>query len=51
MKALLPDALIVSGAVLVPLGIALADMRPMAVAVLGLECLVIGVLAARTGRR
>lgn len=50
MKALVPDLLLVLGAVLVPLGVA-AVYWPAAVAVLGLECLGFGYLAARaTGR-
>jgi hypothetical protein len=51
MKALLPDALIVSGALLVPASVAMVHV-PAAVAVLGLECIVLGWLTSRvSGRR
>lgn len=50
MKSLLPDVLILLGALLVPFGVALVH-RPAAIAVLGLEFLILGALAARLGRR
>lgn len=51
MKAILPDVLILLGVLLVPLGVALVH-RPTAIAVLGMECLLLGVLAsASAGRR
>ena len=52
MKALLPDALILSGALLVPYSVSLVHV-PAAVAVLGLECILLGLLTSRVsgGRR
>ena len=48
MKTLLPDALILLGAVLLPAAVWLVHV-PAAIAVLGLECLFLGRLLAGAG--
>lgn len=50
MKSLLPDALILLGAAILPIAVWLVHV-PAALAVLGLECLYFGRLLAGSGRR
>jgi hypothetical protein len=53
VKALLPDALIVLGAVLVPFGVSVILSTGTAIVVAGLECILLGLLTSRVsgGRR